>query len=328
MITIPAVFAYVSASVIAVFFTLGSTFAAIGIMVGWDRSSGSETQIRRERRTYLVSTIMTVVMSFELLSLFFFVAIADQLHVFFTGAMCAAGTLLANSYGYPTLVLKILSFLACGFWLTLNHLDSQFYDYPLLRVKYSLLLPICLLIICETISGALFFTGLDPQIITSCCGVIFDANSIAPELPNFPVLVMRTLFFIVLAGVLGAGFYFTGTGRGDHWFGLMNLTFLPVSLAAVISFFCLYFYELPTHHCPFCLLHREYNYVGYFLYLSIFFGTLMGTGVGTIGVMKRYCPLKDSAVRIQRRLCLQSIIANSIFAFIACYPMLFSDFRL
>ena len=328
MIQVPAVFAYVAASILTAVLLIGGTATAAEILLCWDRSSGSERQIKRERRTYLISTIMTCIMVYELLSLFFFIAISDHLHIFFTGAMCAAGTLFANPYGHITLVLKILSFLACGFWLTLNHLDNQSEEYPLLRIKYILLLPISALILSEIGTGLRFFAGLDSQIITSCCAVLFDSNRSAVELINFPVIVIRTIFFIVLAGVLSSGLYFAGTGKGAKWFGLMNLLLLPVALAAVISFFCLYFYELPTHHCPFCLLQKEYYYVGYFLYFSVFVGTIMGTMAGTIGTFKQYWSMKHVVPRFQKQLCINALAAHSIFALLACYPMFFSEFRL
>lgn len=328
MLNVPTIFSYVFASVIVAAFTIASTGIAMEIIFGWDRNSGKKSQIKRERRTYLVSIIMICVMSYELLSLFFFVAIADQIHIFFTGAMCAAGTLFSSHYGYVTLFLKIFGFLVSGFWLTINYLDNQYKDYPLLRFKYILLLPICALIICETVSGIFFFSGLDPQIVTSCCGVIFDSNRIASELAGLPVVFTRNLFFIVLVAVLILGVLFTGTGKGGHWFGLMNLVLLPVSLTAIISFLSLYFYELPTHHCPFCLLHREYNYIGYFLYICIFFGTLMGAGVGAIGLIKRSCGLKQQVGLIQRQFCIQALTAHILFALMACYPMFFSEFRL
>jgi len=41
---------------------------------------------------------------------------------------------------------------------------------------------------------------------------------------------------------------------------------------AILSFISVYFYELPTHHCPFCILQKEYGYVGYPLYLTLFGG--------------------------------------------------------
>ena len=69
-------------------------------------------QLILERKTYLISTLLTYLLGFELLSLFLYVFTADQLHTFFVGAMCAAGTLYVNGYGYPALILKVVIF----FW--------------------------------------------------------------------------------------------------------------------------------------------------------------------------------------------------------------------
>jgi hypothetical protein len=55
---------------------------------------------------------------------------------------------------------------------------------------------------------------------------------------------------------------------------------LTVGLAAVVSWLSPYVYELPTHHCPFCLLQREYRWVGYLLCGALLGGGLTGAGVG------------------------------------------------
>ena len=81
------------------------------------RERGSEQLAALERRTYLISTILTYAFGFQLLALFLYMFTADNLHTFFVGAMCAAGTLNVNGYGYPTLLLKIFNFLAAGTWL-------------------------------------------------------------------------------------------------------------------------------------------------------------------------------------------------------------------
>ncbi|MCD8478146.1 MAG: hypothetical protein LRY68_09925, partial [Sulfurospirillum sp.] len=43
-----------------------------------------------------------------------------------------------------------------------------------------------------------------------------------------------------------------------------NLLFLFFAIVSLILFFSTYVYELPTHHCPFCLLQSDYYGVGYF----------------------------------------------------------------
>ena len=112
------------------------------IIGGWDLQSGSEQQLALEKKTYLISTLMAYAFGFQILSFFLLVYVADDLHRLFVGAMCAAGTLNVNEYGYPAVVLKVLNCVLAGVWLVLNHADSRALDYPLIRKKYALLLAI------------------------------------------------------------------------------------------------------------------------------------------------------------------------------------------
>ena len=45
----------------------------ISVIRRWDLGSGSERQLRLERSTYLVSTLLAYVLAFEVLALFLFV---------------------------------------------------------------------------------------------------------------------------------------------------------------------------------------------------------------------------------------------------------------
>ena len=65
-------------------------------------------------------------------------------------------------------------------------------------------------------------------------------------------------------------------------FSLMSGATLVVSIASILSFVSVYLYELPTHHCPFCILQGEYRYIGYPLYLTLLGGTVSGMGVGML----------------------------------------------
>ena len=131
MIIHPAVMALLIGSSLTCFMLVYAVWYGIRILAKWDIKSGSELQLSLERRTYLISTILSYTLVFQILSLFLFIYTADHLHNLFTGAMCAAGVLNVNAFGYPLLILKIADFLLAGIWLIINHADTRGYDYPL-----------------------------------------------------------------------------------------------------------------------------------------------------------------------------------------------------
>ena len=138
---------------------LASGFAG-RILRYWDINSGSELQLRLERRTYLISTLLGFALGAELLSLLLFVQTTESLSSQFVGAMCATGVLNINAFGFPTLLLKMTVFFLAAIWLLLNRVDNQGRDYPLVRVKYGLLLVIAPLTVLELITQTGYFLGL------------------------------------------------------------------------------------------------------------------------------------------------------------------------
>ena len=160
MILHPTVIANLLAAYISSGMVLYALFYGVQILKHWDIQNGHELQLVLERKTYLISTLLAYVFGLQLLSLFLYIFTADSLTPLFVGAMCAAGTLNVDAFGYPTLVLKIFNFILAGIWLVLNYADNQGYDYPLIRVKYLLLLVITPLLLTETIMQAKYFLGL------------------------------------------------------------------------------------------------------------------------------------------------------------------------
>ena len=120
MILHPAVIALLMGSLFVTLMVVYAAFWGWRIIDGWDLQSGSERQLALEKKTYLISTLMTYAFGFQILSFFLFVYVADDLHRLFVGAMCAAGTLNVNENGYPAVVLKVLNCLLAGVWLVLE----------------------------------------------------------------------------------------------------------------------------------------------------------------------------------------------------------------
>ena len=189
---------------------------AVQVLRHWDIRSGSERQLRLERRTYLVSTLMAFAFLAQSLSLLLFVYTAESLSEQFVGAMCATGVLNVNAWGWPTLALKIILFFAGAAWLMLNRVDLQGRDYPLVRPKYALLLALIPLVWAEAVLQLVFFLQLNPDIITSCCGALFtpEGEGVAAELTGTAPGTALVLFYVFALGSLAAGLVTVWRRRG------------------------------------------------------------------------------------------------------------------
>jgi hypothetical protein len=330
MILHPPIVALLVGSVLVSFLLLLASWHAVRILRHWDLTSGSELQLGLERRTYLVSTVMGYACAFQLVSLFLFVYTADDLAPLFVGAMCAAGTLYASPFGYLTLILKAAGAILAGAWLLVNHADNRGRDYPLIRQKYGFLLGLTPVVLAETATQAAYFAGLKADVITSCCGSLFSATTsgVASELAALPRMPTKVAFYAVIAALLIAGTWFRRRGSGGYLVAGLSVLALLTSIAALISFISLYIYELPTHHCPFCILQSEYYFIGYPMYALLFGGVIAGLGLGLLYHRRRTPSLGSILPPLTRRLSLAAMVCFGLFAAISTYVMLATPFTL
>lgn len=330
MILHPAIVALVFASMIICGMILFSSWFGIRIIRRWDMQSGSEEQLALERKTYLISTILSYVFVFQIGSLFLFIYTADSLHNLFVGAMCAAGTLYVDPYGYPTFLLKILNCILAGLWLIVNHVDNQAVDYPLIRKKYAMLLALMPFIIAESVSQWLYFSLMKADVITSCCGSLFSAAQVGvgSEITGIPLMGAMAVFYAGIILTLLSGLIYLIRDKLGYLFSITAGLFFLISSASLISFISLYFYELPTHHCPFCILQKEYDYVGYIIYASLLAGVVSGLGVAVLMPFRSIKSLLAYLPHFQRRLALISLISYGLFVGVSIYRMVSTEFTM
>lgn len=313
MILHPAIIALLVSSVLITALVLFAFWYGVKIIRFWDLRSGSSMQLDLERRTYLISTVLAYVFGFQLVSLFLLIYTADSLSTLFTGAMCAAGTFNVNIYGYPLLVLKVLNFVLAGLWLTVNHADNRAYDYPLIRKKYAFLLLLLPFIVLESFLQARYFLGLRPDVITSCCGSLFSVNSsgVAADLAALPPIPMQYAFGGVIISAIALGVAVAATGKGGYALFFAAGTAFIIGIASLISFISPAIYELPTHHCPFCVLQKEYGYIGYLFYATLLGGAVTGMGVGVLKPFRSIPSLSIIIPSMQRRLAILSVLFHA-----------------
>jgi len=328
----PAILSLLLGSAVIAGVLLYAARHALSILRHWDIRSGSERQLALERRTYLLTTILTWTLIFQAASLLLYIHVADDLAKLFVGAMCAAGSLALNGFGYPALGLKILNFLLAGAWLIVNAADNRAPDYPLVRFKYGFLLLLAPTVTLEAAVQGAFFLSLKPDIITSCCGSLFTkgTQNLAASLFVLPEAPSSWAFGVAMTATAASGLWFLSrrsSAAGYALAGSGTLTF-GVSLVAFVSSLCLYFYELPSHHCPFCVFQRDYGYWGYPLYTFLLAGATLSLGLGILMPFRRIPSLRNAIPSLQRRLAILALVAYGGYTALVLYRVATSNLRL
>ncbi len=278
---------------------------SVTLLRHWDLASGARRQIELERRTHLVATVLMGVALAQGFALLLMVFNADRTAPLLVGAMCAFGSFNASVYGFPALYAKVALFFGALVWLALHHADLLAEDYPLTRRKYALVLGLLLpLALADAALSLAYFSDLRADTLTSCCGTAFnpehdDLGGDAAALPPPAALA--------LLGVAGAIALALGLGARTRprlalAYGVFSAVFFGVALLAVVSAVSIYVYEHPHHHCPFCLLKREYGYFGFALYAPLFLGTGCGLASGALSLrlppsLRARCPVPGARLR-------------------------------
>lgn len=296
MIFQSSILALLLASGLSALIILWAAWFASSVLRGWDVASGNAKQVAMERKTYLVSTALVFVMALELGSLMLFVYNADKMAVMFTGAMCAVGTLNVNAYGFPALLFKLGAFFGATVWLIINHVDGKGRDYPLTRFKYSYLMGLAPVMLAAGGLQFAYFYNIELEVITSCCSRLFtpESSGIEAYLAAMDARLALWLIFGGLAVMTGLATLALALQKPlfNGIYAALSPFFFVAVLVGIISVIAPYIYAQPYHHCPFCILKPEYDYIGYALYLTLFVGTAFALAAGFLSL-----PLK--AVRAE-----------------------------
>lgn len=265
-------------SLFAIFATL-ALFLSIQIVLSYRASATTQTQYRLEKKSYLGATIIKYIFAIKIPLFLFFIFTLEDISLILPGAMCSAGVVNATDYGAPLFILKIINLYAFAYWIVLDREDMKKETQPYIKEKFWLFIGLYFLLVLEIVLEGLMFFSLDIRSVVDCCGVIFsssDGSYLAKLMSSDSTLHISLFYGVYLLFALG---YFL---KSKRVLSLMSAIFIFVALFTLISFFGLYIYEQPTHHCPFCFLSHDYNYVGYLLYILLFLGTFWGAILGVL----------------------------------------------
>ena len=277
MLLSPDIIANLLVDTLFVAFGAIAFWVSLQVVLQWDFTRSDEGQYTLAKRVYLVSTITKYILFLKIPLLLFFIYTLDHLASIINGAMCAVGVIDASPYGIYLITLKVLNVYLFAFWIVLNEEDFRHSDLPYTKLKSLFFLFLYMLLVVEVLLEYLYFFDIDPNSLVDCCGAIFSTTSkswisLFLSLPN---LYLYTIFYSVVAGLIISYIL-----KARSVYAVLSALFVSVSILSLIGYFGTYIYELPTHHCPFCLMQGDYNYIGYFLYAFLFVATFYGMLVG------------------------------------------------
>jgi hypothetical protein len=193
-----------------------------------------------------------------------------------------------------------------------------------------MLLGLAPLVVLEAALQAAYFVDLKPAVITSCSGSLFaeGGRGFGGGLADLPLVATSVALAVLLTGAVAASLRLWRTGRGAAVAGVLAAVSLPVALAAVVAVVSPYVYELPTHHCPFCILQKEYHWLGYPLYATLLLGAVAGMGAGVLQPFHRVTSLTAAVPAMQRRLGGVAWVLLLSFAALAAWKVAASGLRM
>ena len=194
--------ALITCSAVVIIFGLVGAATALRLLNHWNLGSDSELQIKLEERVWLVATLVQFGLVVQIISAILFIYAADYFATVLKGAMCAAGSLTANRYGLPVLGFKLVTIFVGSLWIMLHRLDIGSEHFPYTRLKGIWLLAMLPLLIGDGLLVVLYLANLEPEIVTSCCGILFgDTEAGGYSLLNY-ASETKVLFLLATISLL------------------------------------------------------------------------------------------------------------------------------
>ena len=245
-----------------------SMFVVLKILRYWDFEASTTFQYGLEKRNYLVNTIIIFTISVKIILFILFIKSLDDLSPLVPGAMCATGVIGVNIYGNILLVYKIFILFLLGAWMIVNKLDLMSKKFTYLRKKYYLFVVIFILLSIEFILEILYFSNISLETPVFCCSVIF----VVENLPfGLEVIDIVKIFYLIFISIVLSNYF-----KKSSMSFMLNVLFLFIAYYCVTYYFGTYIYEQPNHKCPFCMLQKDYHYIGYLIWSTLFIGVYCG----------------------------------------------------
>ena len=261
---------YIFSEIVTLILATILLYITIKTLIKWDFNSTSKEQYSLEKSVYLGSIISNFLLVVKFILLIYLVYTLDAISIYIPGAMCAAGVVSANSYGMVLLGVKFITLFILIVWITLERYDLNAKYYPIFKQRGYLLLIAILFIYLEGFLDYSYFSNIDINAPVSCCSTLYGTLEGHNPLPFG--LDIKSL--LIIFGLLFIAFIILLIVQIEFLIFIVAPLFVIISYYSIVYFFGTYIYELPTHKCPFCMMQKEYYYIGYLVWGTLFFATV------------------------------------------------------
>jgi hypothetical protein len=296
------------AGVVAIALFARAAITAQKVLRHFDVRRATEGQLALEKQLELAATFARVGAVVQVLALVLTALGADRLSRGVRGAMCAYGVFSAHAWGFRSLGATALVALVAGIVAQLYAFDARVRTLDLARplaVATCVMAPLSALDL--AIAGK-FLLGLDLTVVASCCSVQLDpVTAMGEGLAWGPRALMSALavggtILSIVAALVAAR---SPTRAKIVASGIVSAASLPPALAASVLEVAPHAFEVPTHHCPFCLLRADVLAIGYPLYGALFLAIVWAGGAAVSAALGHEpaarAALGDFAARRLRR---------------------------
>jgi hypothetical protein len=320
----PWVFLRLVAGLVATALLVRASFTAVTVLRHFDVMRVTEGQLALERRVELAGTFVRVGAVAQVAALLLSVLAADKLSRGIRGAMCAYGTFHSTPWGFRSFAASMVAALAAGTLAQLFVFDARVRGMELAKPLAWATLIVAPIAAVDLALQLAFVLNLDLSVVASCCSVQLDAVAAA----RGGTAAGPRLFSVVLASIAGAASIGLATlcARRPRrplavLTGALALIALPLAFAAVVLEVAPYAFEIPQHHCPFCLLRGTTGLVGYPLFGALFVGALWLFGAAAAAVIARAPALADTWRGFASSRARRGAIAWTVCAAICAFPI-------
>jgi hypothetical protein len=292
----PAISLELFLSTFVLFFLSIALYFSVYILLKYKKDATSSQQYELEKKSFLLSSIVKISLIVYIFLFGLFAFSIDDVSALIPGAMCGAGVVGSGEFGTSLVALKFIAIILSMLWISIDIQDQKGENFPYFQKKLYFFLFLYFLLFLTWLLEVNFFMSLSMEEPVLCCSNIYkaDTNSF---LFGMDIVEVVVLFYATYLSILISTYLQKRT-----LLFFLSIVFLYLAYISIVYFFSTYIYELPTHKCPYCILSKEYYFIGYFIYASL----IIATYYALYGVM---FSLKT---KTQKKI----VIAYSVFIFL------------